>query len=799
MGNVWQWEKRYRGIAGVVGVSLVLALVAGCGDSNSGGGTPAPATPAAGTVTGQVVSLANNAPVNGATVKTDTGTATTTADGKFSVSAPAGDRTIVNVEATGFAEAFPIARVTSGQTTNLGVKLVPIGVTETVSIAAGGTVSVPNSPARVAIPANGLVPAAGGTPAGSVAVSLTPINPAVDTNLMPGGFNGIASGGGSVQSLESGGALAFDIRDSAGARYTLAPGRTATIRIPLGTQSANPPTTMPLWYFDETEGLWREDGTATLQGTGANRFYEGTVARVVYWNADLVFDSIVVNGCVKDDNGRPVANAWVQTEGVDYTGVAYDSTAADGTFSVAMRRNSRAKLGLFEFDRQTFTVAPVSNTVNVGPSATDINLSDCLVKQPGPLAITTAALPGGNVGVAYNQTLAASGGVPGYVWSLNTGSNPLPDGLTLNPSGVISGTPGTAETKTITLKVADSTGASQTKTFTLEILGVAPPPPSPPVSPALAITTTSLPGGTVGVAYSQTLAVSGGVPGYAWTLAEGSNPPPAGVSLNLSGVIAGTPRGAGTTTFTVKVIDSVGGAATKEFTITVAAPNVQTLAITTTVLPAGIVGTAYNTTLMATGGTGAKSWSVSSGTLPAGVSLDTSTGVISGTPTAAGAAPFTVRVQDSGTLQQAVELPLTIAILSSGGSTGGAGGQLTVSNAPASVGGTFVVTPQVSGGGISVVDGSVVFSFLEASNPFHVEALIFARSSLSNIEGVAFQSEDSGPENDFGWVCSGPDGCPGVTLNRSAGTLTFVNVVLTGEVGEAPPITLNGTLTFTPF
>ncbi len=791
------WMTRFqkgRQHWGSIAVAVMLCLrLAGCGSAEN---STAPIVQSVGTVTGQVISLANDAPVNGAAVKTETGATTTAADGKFSISAPTGDRTVVRVEANGFADAFPVARVTFGQTTNLGVKLVPIGVTETVSVTSGGTVSVPNSPARVTIPANGLVPVAGGAPAGSVNVSLTPINPAEEPRVMPGGFNGIAAGGGSVRPLESGGAMQVDVRDGAGARYTLAPGTTATIRIPLRTQSANPPATMPLWYFDDAEGVWREDGVATLQGTGANRFYEGPVTRVTYWNADLVLDSIVVNGCVKDANGQPVANAFVQTEGIDYTGTAFDSTAGDGTFSVAMRKSSRAKLGLFEFDSQTYNFVPVSNTVNVGPSATDITLPNCLVKQPGPLTITTTTLPGGTVGVAYNQTLVASGGVPGYVWSLNAGSNPLPAGLTLNPAGVISGTPTAAGTTTITLKVTDSTGGTKTKEFALEIIGVAPPPPTPPVSPALAITTTSLPGGTVGVAYSQALAVSGGVPGYAWTLAEGSNPPPAGVSLNLSGVIAGTPRGAGTTTFTAKVIDSVGGAATKEFTVTIATPNAQALAITTAVLPAGIVGTAYNTTLVATGGTGAKSWSISSGTLPEGLSLNASTGVISGTPTEAEASQFTVRVEDTSTPQQTVELPLTIAILSTGGGTGGGGGQLTVSNAPASVGGTFVVTPQA----VETRDviGIVALAFAEVSNRFHGEALSFVRSPQNDLEGVTFVSDDSGPGNDFTWFCGGSDGCPGVTLNRSAGTLTFVNAVL--EAGrEALPITLNGTLTFTPF
>lgn len=289
MGNLWSRSRQGQAVVSATVLSVMLALVSGCGGGDgSGGGTPAPAPPATGTVAGQVVSLSNSAPVSGATVKTDTETATTAADGKFSVPAPAGDRTIVHVEANGFAEAFPVARVTPGQTTNLGVKLVPIGVTETVSVAAGGTVSVPNSPARVTIPANGLVPQAGGAPAGTVTVSLTPINPSLDTSLMPGGFNGISTGGGTAQPIESFGAMLVDIRDSAGTRYTLVGGKTSTIRIPLGTNSTNPPAAVPLWFFDETAGVWKEEGSATLQGTAPNRYYEGTVAHFSYWNADIV-------------------------------------------------------------------------------------------------------------------------------------------------------------------------------------------------------------------------------------------------------------------------------------------------------------------------------------------------------------------------------------------------------------------------------------------------------------------------------------------------------------------------------
>jgi len=246
-----------------------------------------------------------------------------------------------------------------------------------------------------------------------------------------------------------------------------------------------------------------------------------------------------------------------------------------------------------------------------------------------PLSITTASLPADTVNIAYNQTLAATGGTTPYTWAVLSGS--LPAGLSLVAgTGAITGTPTTSGTSNFTARVTDNAAATATKALSIV------------VNAAPSITTSSLPNGNVGVSYSQTLAATGGTSPLSWALSSGSLP--AGLSLVAStGAITGTPTASGTSNFTARVTDNVGATATKALSIVV----VSTLTITTSSLPATTVGVAYNQTLTASGGTTPYTWAISSGSLPAGLSLVASTGAITGTPTAAGTSNFTSRVTDN--------------------------------------------------------------------------------------------------------------------------------------------------------
>ncbi len=284
--------------------------------------------------------------------------------------------------------------------------------------------------------------------------------------------------------------------------------------------------------------------------------------------------------------------------------------------------------------------------------ATGVTASQAITITVGPppaLTIATALLPGATVGTSYSLSLLATGGVPSYTWTITAGS--LPAGLTLSSAGLISGTPTGAGTSNFTVKVTDSqTPTPATKTANLSITVTVAP---------LTVTTPSLVGGAVGSVYNQTLHASGGIPPYTWSISAGTLP--SGLTLNAStGVISGTPTATGTSTFTVKVTDSVATTATASLSITINAA----LKLVTTTLPGGSVGTAYSATMQASGGVTPYTWSISSGSLPAGLTLNAMTGVISGTPTTSATSNFDIQVTDSESPSIAVATAFSIAISS---------------------------------------------------------------------------------------------------------------------------------------
>jgi len=256
----------------------------------------------------------------------------------------------------------------------------------------------------------------------------------------------------------------------------------------------------------------------------------------------------------------------------------------------------------------------------------------------------------GTVGTAYSYSLPATGGIPPYVWSINSGT--LPAGLKLSIKGTISGTPVAAGTVSFTVAIIDSEAvpASTTANFSITIQS------------ELAVTSLSPPAGTVGVNYTTTLAATGGVTPYTWSLASGSLPD--GLSLSPAGVISGKPTASGASTFTVQVADS--GGTSQQTAVAQLTIAINVLTITTTSLPNATVNLPYSAPLAAIGGVTPYSWTMS-GTLPSGLSLN-SAGVIVGTPISTGSATFAVHVADSETPPATSSAQLTLTVNGSSGS-----------------------------------------------------------------------------------------------------------------------------------
>ncbi|MEP7164949.1 MAG: hypothetical protein ABI741_09645 [Ferruginibacter sp.] len=215
---------------------------------------------------------------------------------------------VVTVTNPGYFKGIKTWAATIGKSAFFRIKLIPKTNSGSINAAAGGNVTLTNG-LVISLPANAVVNAATNTTYnGNINVAAFWINPAAnDLDLiMPGDLRGIDDAG-SLKGLTTFGMAAVELTGISGELLQIAPGKKATLTIPLPNGGATTfPSSIPLWSFEETKGLWKQEGEATKTGSA----YIGEVNHFSFWNVDLPNAIVPLTFTIVDANGNPLNNIY---------------------------------------------------------------------------------------------------------------------------------------------------------------------------------------------------------------------------------------------------------------------------------------------------------------------------------------------------------------------------------------------------------------------------------------------------------------------------------------------------------
>lgn len=316
---------------------------------------------------GTVVNEENN-PIPGVTINIGSTSTITDANGVFSIISATVFQNFAHIKATkfGFIDGSRSLLPTSG-VNQVKIMLLDLDPIATIISGQALTIDLPDG-TEVDLSGN-FINQFGGPYQGEVDVVIKALN--VDNEnmqlQMPG--NLIAENtDGDLRILESYGMIAVELRGAGGEELNIDPEIPAVIKIPIGSNVSNPPTTIPLWFFDDVNGYWKEEGFATLDG---NR-YVGEVNHFSFWNCDKPFET--VNFCVTivDENSNPIPNILVQLEreASGWTSISSGYTDNNGLVCSLVPENEALTLVVPNFgcSNNDFSMA-------LGPYAEDPNIS----------------------------------------------------------------------------------------------------------------------------------------------------------------------------------------------------------------------------------------------------------------------------------------------------------------------------------------------------------------------------------------------------------------------------------------
>jgi hypothetical protein len=341
--------------------------------STENGGTPIVITNQT-SVEGRVTDE-SNMPVAGAKVKAGINTTQTDKNGMFKIDNAVftTSETFVTIEKPGYFKGSRNFFSRSGSNNFVRIQLLRKSISARISSATGGDADMRGNGGSVHFDANSFVTESGAPYNGTVLVATQYIDPsAANVNMqMPGDLRGINTAGENI-GLKSYAMAAVELTGESGQKLQIKPGTKATLSLNIpASLLATAPATIPLWYFNDSTGLWKQEGTAVKNGGN----YEGDVAHFSFWNCDDPYYFVKIKMHVINGAGQPLIGAKVQITSTTRGGTTYDYTDNNGYVDGYVPKNETLQLQVFNSCNQA------AYTANIGPFTADADLGNITLTQ----------------------------------------------------------------------------------------------------------------------------------------------------------------------------------------------------------------------------------------------------------------------------------------------------------------------------------------------------------------------------------------------------------------------------------
>lgn len=348
-----------------------------------------------------------NAAVQGATVQFGTSTTTTDKYGYFEFSnvQVVKNAAVVTVLKSGYFKGIKTYIATENKTAFFRIKLLPKTTQGNFDAATGGIVTLTNG-LLVSFPAAAVKLAAGGSYTGQVSVAAQWINPTANdlVNTMPGDLRGLDSLG-FLRILTTYGMAAIELTGSAGELLQVDDGKKATLTFPIPASLAgSAPASIPLWSFNENNGLWEQEGNALKSGSS----YVGEVSHFSFWNCDVPSNFVQFNCTIKDADGSPLPYVLVKVSVVATQSAGYGYTDSSGYTGGAVPNNSQLLMEVFPY----FNCSTPVYSQNFTTTNTNLSL--------GVITVPTASISSAHV-TGTATTCANTPVTNGYVMMYSNG------------------------------------------------------------------------------------------------------------------------------------------------------------------------------------------------------------------------------------------------------------------------------------------------------------------------------------------------------------------------------------------